>query len=98
MPPQVFYSFNETSESVVEKASSFPIMDAYENLDLPTLFQMAGINETVKMVSLPLSQNSLVIRLENIADLYDNDASTVTIEFKELLENMWHSVNSHSNS
>lgn len=98
MPPQVFYSFNKTGDSEIDQASSFPTMEAFENLDLPTLFQMAGINETVKMVSLPLSLNTLVIRLENIADLYDKDASSVTIEFKELLTNMWHSANSDSNA
>jgi hypothetical protein len=92
MPPQVFYSINKTN-------SSFFPMEADSNLDLPLFFQMAGINETIKMVSFPLSLNTLVVRLENIADLYDKDAQTVYLnEFKELLEKMWLSVNSDSNA
>lgn len=92
MPPQVFYSFDETVLP--------PTMEIDNtNIDLPQFFQMAGINDTIKMVSLPLSLNTLVVRLENIADLYDNNAPTVYLtEFKELFEKMWQSANSDSNA
>ena len=92
MPPQVFYSFNETASPPTVEIDN-------TNINLPQFFQMAGIHDTIKMVSLPLSLNTLVVRLENIADLYDNDAPTVYLtEFKELLEKMWQSANSDSNA
>ena len=92
MPPQVFYSFNETASPPTVEIDN-------KNINLPQFFQMAGIHDTIKMVSLPLSLNTLVVRLENIADLYDNDAPTVYLtEFKELLEKMWQSANSDSNA
>ena len=43
---------------------------------MPSTFRdqikMAGVNGKVKMVSLPQDKNKIILRLENLDDLYDN--------------------------
>jgi hypothetical protein len=55
----------------------------------------AGIKDKVKMVAMPLKKNTLIVRLENLADNHDlgETASTHRVAFKWLLEKMWDSAN-----
>lgn len=55
----------------------------------------AGIKDKVKMVSMPLSRNTISVRLENLADNQDlgETAKKQRVAFKWLLEQMWQSAN-----
>lgn len=45
------------------------------------------------MVSIPMSRDKLLVRLENIGDLLDKSAKTHTVDLKLLMENLWTAAN-----
>lgn len=47
--------------------------DAYKN---------AGVTDLVKLVIIPEAKNHFILRLENVADLYDKDASSKTVNLE----------------
>lgn len=69
--------------------------------DLSHALSQAGINGTVKMVSLPLAKNKILVRLENLADhndYWNMHANNRKVEFKWLLEQMWKDANQQADS
>jgi len=53
----------------------------------------AGIIDTIEMVTFPLARNKIMIRLENIADIYDN-ATETTVALKNLTLALYKYANS----
>jgi len=64
-PSQYFYSFN------MDQTNSLT-----SNFKLGEQLDKAGINGNVKMVSMPLARNKILVRLENLGDLYDGPEQT----------------------
>jgi hypothetical protein len=58
--PQYFFNFNLAESSPSGKASR-----------LADDMISAGIKENIKLVSMPLRRNTLMVRLENLADNHD---------------------------
>lgn len=52
-----------------------------------------GIKGTVKMLCQPIQQGKILIRLENIADLYDKGAKTQQVDFSNLVVSLWQNSN-----
>ena len=67
MPPQFFYSFDDLY---------LGYYDAEKQSNLAKTFKNAGVSDQVKMISIPKSKNVLIVRLENLADLFDKNAET----------------------
>ena len=40
------------------------------------MFERFGIKETVKIVTLPKGRNQILLRIENIGDIYDKNPKT----------------------
>lgn len=53
----------------------------------------AGIQDTVKMVSVPVSKGKIMIRLQNLADSFDADTSPKQVNKTMIIEELWKSVN-----
>lgn len=64
-PAQYFFTFD------LEKTK-----EAKETVDLSQALKDAGIADSVKMFTTPLGKNEILIRIENIADLYDKEHET----------------------
>ena len=71
----MFYSFGDLNQVSSE---------TYVN-GLAEALEWAGINGTVKMVTIPMAKNTILVRLENIADLLDKEAVTKTVFFEHSL-------------
>ena len=56
-------------------------------------YKKAGITDLVKLVIIPEAKNHFILRLENIADLFDKDAATQTVDLQGLLDAMWKNAN-----
>jgi len=54
----------------------------------------AGVVDTVNMVTFPLARNKIMIRLENIADIYDN-ATETSVQLKNLTLALYAYANSN---
>lgn len=82
MPLQMVYSFGKTNQQYIPVENS--MSDAYKK---------AGITDLVKLVIIPEAKNHFILRLENIADLFDKDAATQTVDLQGLLDAMWKNAN-----
>ena len=61
---------------------------------LSQLYKNIGIKGTVKMESMPLAANKILLRFENLADIgMDLDATTSTIDLLTLVTTYWTIVN-----
>lgn len=52
----------------------------------------AGIVDKVKLVTIPKGRNKILVRIENLADHYDEDSTTQQVNMKTLVEGMWKSA------
>ena len=50
-----------------------------DDFDYSSALLEAGINDTVKMITVPMAKGKFMLRLQNIADLIDNDAETKAV-------------------
>ena len=80
-PLQVFYAFNVTRTYYSTKFDT--ISEDLKN---------AGVKDLVKLISLPVSQNKLLLRLENLADVYDGQSAT-TVDLNKVASALWKSAN-----
>jgi len=64
-----------------------------QNITLAQDLKDAGLVDTVTMVTFPLARNKIMIRLENIADIYDNGANA-TVQLKNITLALYKYVNS----
>ena len=53
------------------------------------MFERFGIKETVKMVMLPKGRNQILLRLENIGDIYDKNSKTNNVSVIKILDYLW---------
>lgn len=82
-PAQMFYSFGELNQVSNETYVS----------GLAEALSWAGINGTVKMVTIPMAKNTILVRLENIADILDKEAVTRPVFLEHSLEAMYMAAN-----
>jgi len=82
MPQQMVYSFGKTNMQTT------PV-----KISMSDAFKKAGITDLVKLVTIPEAKNHFILRLENVADLYDKDAATQTVDLQGLLDAMWKNAN-----
>ena len=82
-PAQFFYSFGAMDQ----------VNHVTYNSDLADDLSSAGINGTVKMVALPMAKNTLLVRLENIADLIDKESVTRQVALEYALTSMYKAAN-----
>jgi hypothetical protein len=54
----------------------------------------AGIFDTVKIVTVPMEQKKIMIRIQNIADSFDDFAVTKQVNLTMVIEGMWKSAHS----
>jgi hypothetical protein len=57
----------------------------------------AGIHGRVKLVTVPMKQNKMLIRVQNLADNFDDSAKTANVNMTLVVAGMWkaaHSVDS----
>ena len=78
------YFFTQQIKSV---SSNGVASDYSENLKL------AGIVDTVKLVSFPIDKSRVLLRLENLDDLHDKHAYPKFVDLTLLAQNMWTKVN-----
>jgi hypothetical protein len=50
-----------------------------DDFDYSSALMEAGINDTVKMITVPMAKGKFMLRLQNIADLIDKDAETKSV-------------------
>lgn len=50
-----------------------------EDFDHSSALLEAGISDTVKMITVPMAKGKFMLRLQNIADLFDKDAETKSV-------------------
>ena len=52
------------------------------------------IGDSIKIVTIPTGQNKLMVRLENLADKYDKNSKTESVDlFNCHLRNLWEQAN-----
>ena len=54
----------------------------------------AGIKDTVKIVTIPMAQNKILMRIQNLEDKFNSDASTKQVNLTMVIEGMWKSAHS----
>ena len=84
-PIQVFYSLNASTDA---KPSV-----KYESAWLAEKLVKAGVYGSVRYSIVPRSKNLLDIRLQNLADPFDQVAKTTKVDLKELAEALYFDVN-----
>ena len=81
LPVQYFFS-NNTNQTVNETQAK-PVSYGSEDVDF----------SKVKVLPIPMAKNKALIRLENLADLFDSDSKTVTYDLKGYLTEAWANAN-----
>jgi hypothetical protein len=74
-PAQYFFNFGENEAAI--------------NLKCPFIsktIKEAGVVENVKLVTIPLAANKMILRLENVADFLLMGAETQTVNLNKILE------------
>jgi hypothetical protein len=56
--------------------------------------EKAGIVGKVKIVTVPQEQNKILMRVQNLADIFDQDAATVQVNMATVVEGMWKAAHS----
>jgi hypothetical protein len=51
----------------------------------------AGITDKVKIVTVPMKQNKILLRIQNLADIFDQDSTTSKVNLTMVIEGMWKS-------
>lgn len=54
----------------------------------------AGIADKVKIVTVPMKQNKILMRIQNLADIFDQDSTTSQVNLTMVVEGMWKSAHS----
>lgn len=81
------YMFTQSIESVhYEKTEN-------DDFDYSSALVQAGVSDTVKMITIPMAKGKFMMRLHNIADLFDKDAETKTVNKTSVIEAMWKAGN-----
>ena len=62
-------------------------------MSYPNTFKSFGIKETVKLVMIPKGRNQILLRIENIGDIYDNNSKTYNVSLLNILDSLWKSAN-----
>merc|ERR1712127_704350 len=60
-----------------------------EDFDLSTASVEAGITDLVKMITVPMAKGKFMLRFQNIADVFDQDAATATVNKTAMIEALW---------
>merc|ERR1719183_383450 len=81
-PAEYFYTF------ALMKIASEPVKNTLTD-DL----KKAGVSDKVNLKMFPQWKNKIVIRLENLADPYDADFKTVTVDVNAVATALWNSAN-----
>jgi hypothetical protein len=74
-PAQYFFNFGDAKAAI--------------NLECPFIsktIKEAGVVENVKLITIPLAANKMILRLENIADFLLEGAETQTVNLNKILE------------
>lgn len=81
-PANYFFNFNvtQTQSPTVEDQ----LVEAYKK---------AGVVNTVKVVHMPRWKNSIQLRLQNLADLYDSNSETATVDLAAIADALWNAGN-----
>lgn len=53
------------------------------------MFERFGIKKTVKIVMLPKGRNQILLRIENIGDIYDKNSKTNNVSVIKILDYLW---------
>ena len=53
------------------------------------MFGSFGIKETVKLVMLPKGRNQILLRIENIGDIYDKNSKKNNVSVIKILDSLW---------
>ena len=61
--------------------------------DLSAALTEAGVNNTVKMIPIPLAIGKFMLRLQNLADPFDSDSKTQHVNKTMVIEALWKSAN-----
>lgn len=64
-----------------------------DDFDLSSALTDAGITDTVKMITIPMAKGKFMLRLQNSADLFDNDAETKAVNKTAVIEALWKAGN-----
>jgi len=67
-----------------------------DEFDYSSALVEAGISDTVKMVTVPMAKGKFMLRLHNIADLFDKDADTKKVNKTSVIEAMWKAGNANN--
>lgn len=81
---QYFYSFDSTinhHNNVKDDVFGEKVLSTHLNFD------------EVKIEMVPLEKNKIRVRLENLADTYDNPSKTLDINLRDLADDLYVSVN-----
>lgn len=54
----------------------------------------AGIKDMVKLVTIPQAKNKILLRIQNLADKFNPEASTQKVNLTKMVEGMWKSAHS----
>lgn len=88
-PAQYFFS----------ESSSMTTIDHDQSLTQNTFsdyLALAGIEGLVKMVSIPMARDKVMVRIQNMADLFDSgdkESLTQTVNIKDIARAMWLEAN-----
>lgn len=83
---QYFYSFDYNMTQSVNQAGESNVLFGDK------VMSYFNIRE-VKTEMTPLEKNKILVRLENIADTYDNHTNTFKIDMKSFAEDLYHQAN-----
>jgi hypothetical protein len=78
-PANYFFSFNGTQNTQPPK-----FKDVF-----PGSYKEAGVSNTVKVVHIPKEKNHIQLRIQNIADLYDSNSKTATVDLPFIADALW---------
>ena len=81
-PANYFFNFNATKTQ--GQIINDPLAEAYKS---------AGVANTVKVVHVPKWKNHLVVRLQNLADLYDSNSKVEVVNLHAIADALWKSGN-----
>ena len=63
------------------------------DFDLSSELVDAGVTDLVKMITVPMAKGKFMLRLQNIADHFDADAETKSVNKSQVIEALWKAGN-----
>lgn len=81
-PANYFFNFNSTFSKTQLIEDQFALS-----------YLQAGVTDTVKVVHIPRGKNQVQLRLQNLADLYDSNSQTETVDLSIIADALWNAGN-----